>query len=125
MRREYGSHGSIDVIASSPLQSHMPSSESFFAMLKEYRPAVLEGHGGLGGHRPGHGGGHHNGHNGVHTRSPGAATGHSRGHSPAGHANNAVTVVDGNSVSVDDAVPHSAHSPCSDRFVIRVIESRL
>ncbi|XP_063222644.1 signal-induced proliferation-associated 1-like protein 2 [Bacillus rossius redtenbacheri] len=32
-RREYGSHGSLDVLSS--------SSDSFFAMLQDYRPAVL------------------------------------------------------------------------------------
>lgn len=37
LHREYGSHGSIDVI-SSPSAA---TSESFFAMLQDYRPAVL------------------------------------------------------------------------------------
>lgn len=33
----------------SPLQSNLSTSESFFAMLKEYRPAVLDGRDGLDG----------------------------------------------------------------------------
>ena len=86
LRREYGSHGSIDVIASgpgagplSPLQNNLSTSESFFAMLKDYRPTVLDG------------------------RSPGA--GHGQGHGQG------MSVVDGPlPVSADDA-----HSPCSDR----------
>ncbi|XP_054262184.1 signal-induced proliferation-associated 1-like protein 1 isoform X2 [Macrosteles quadrilineatus] len=36
LRREYGSHGSIDVIA-----DKQTTGESFFAMLQDYRPAVL------------------------------------------------------------------------------------
>lgn len=38
LRREYGSHGSIDVISS---DRTMTTGESFFAMLQDYRPAVL------------------------------------------------------------------------------------
>ncbi|XP_055386352.1 signal-induced proliferation-associated 1-like protein 1 [Condylostylus longicornis] len=38
LRREYGSHGSIDVISS----PNGTTSESFFAMLQDYRPAVLQ-----------------------------------------------------------------------------------
>ncbi|XP_068085355.1 signal-induced proliferation-associated 1-like protein 2 isoform X3 [Anabrus simplex] len=43
LRREYGSHGSIDVIAngSSAGSSGPGAGESFFAMLQDYRPAVL------------------------------------------------------------------------------------
>lgn len=41
LRREYGSHGSIDALASTPPKSHRGTSESFFAMLQDYRPAVL------------------------------------------------------------------------------------
>ncbi|XP_075225356.1 signal-induced proliferation-associated 1-like protein 2 [Lycorma delicatula] len=43
LRREYGSHGSIDVISSSSDRHGVSSSagESFFAMLQDYRPAVL------------------------------------------------------------------------------------
>lgn len=51
LRREYGSHGSIDVISSdqthhhpqgTPQQHRTPTTgESFFAMLQDYRPAVL------------------------------------------------------------------------------------
>lgn len=37
LRREYGSHGSIDVISNNA----GPVSESFFAMLQDYRPTVL------------------------------------------------------------------------------------
>ncbi|KAI5752221.1 hypothetical protein M8J77_014990 [Diaphorina citri] len=37
LRREYGSHGSIDVISN----NGGPVSESFFAMLQDYRPTVL------------------------------------------------------------------------------------
>lgn len=37
LRREYGSHGSIDVIAA----EKQTTGESFFAMLQDYRPAVL------------------------------------------------------------------------------------
>lgn len=40
LRREYGSHGSIDALASTPPKSR-GTSESFFAMLQDYRPAVL------------------------------------------------------------------------------------
>lgn len=38
LRREYGSHGSIDVISSDRPPT---TGESFFAMLQDYRPAVL------------------------------------------------------------------------------------
>lgn len=41
LRREYGSHGSIDALASTPPKNHRGTSESFFAMLQDYRPAVL------------------------------------------------------------------------------------
>jgi signal-induced proliferation-associated 1 like protein 1 len=42
LRREYGSHGSIDVLISSDRSSIATSTgESFFAMLQDYRPAVL------------------------------------------------------------------------------------
>ncbi|XP_044731781.1 signal-induced proliferation-associated 1-like protein 1 isoform X2 [Chrysoperla carnea] len=42
LRREYGSHGSIDVIGSDrPGGPVTGTSESFFAMLQDYRPAVL------------------------------------------------------------------------------------
>lgn len=41
LRREYGSHGSIDVISSDRSPVAQSTSESFFAMLQEYRPAVL------------------------------------------------------------------------------------
>lgn len=42
LRREYGSHGSIDVIAASEKGSvGKKASENFFAMLQDYRPAVL------------------------------------------------------------------------------------
>ncbi|XP_063699348.1 signal-induced proliferation-associated 1-like protein 1 [Culicoides brevitarsis] len=42
LRREYGSHGSIDVIAASEKGTvGKKASENFFAMLQEYRPAVL------------------------------------------------------------------------------------
>lgn len=41
LRREYGSHGSIDALATSPPKQHRGTSESFFAMLQDYRPAVL------------------------------------------------------------------------------------
>lgn len=47
LRREYGSHGSIDALASdhTPNKSHNgrgpTAGESFFAMLQEYRPAAL------------------------------------------------------------------------------------
>lgn len=49
LRREYGSHGSIDVISSDQAhnhpqgqtQQHRTTGESFFAMLQDYRPAVL------------------------------------------------------------------------------------
>ena len=40
LRREYGSHGSIDIIADrSPVATS--TGENFFAMLQDYRPAVL------------------------------------------------------------------------------------
>lgn len=39
--RHYGSHGSIDVISSDRSPVAQSTSESFFAMLQEYRPAVL------------------------------------------------------------------------------------
>lgn len=39
LRREYGSHGSIDVIGSD--RNTTTAGESFFAMLQDYRPAVL------------------------------------------------------------------------------------
>lgn len=42
LRREYGSHGSIDIISSERSPVATSTSESFFAMLQEYRPAVLE-----------------------------------------------------------------------------------
>ena len=43
LRREYGSHGSIDVISSDHRAAGTPgrTGESFFAMLQDYRPAVL------------------------------------------------------------------------------------
>lgn len=45
LRREYGSHGSIDVISAASERGGTSSSsgagESFFAMLQDYRPAVL------------------------------------------------------------------------------------
>lgn len=41
LRREYGSHGSIDALASTPPKHSRGTSESFFAMLQDYRPAVL------------------------------------------------------------------------------------
>lgn len=42
LRREYGSHGSIDVIGSSDRPGPIiTTGESFFAMLQDYRPAVL------------------------------------------------------------------------------------
>lgn len=41
LRREYGSHGSIDVIANDRPHGASGTSESFFAMLQDYRPAVL------------------------------------------------------------------------------------
>lgn len=41
LRREYGSHGSIDALASTPPKNTRGTSESFFAMLQDYRPAVL------------------------------------------------------------------------------------
>uniref|UniRef100_A0A336M9N5 CSON011921 protein n=1 Tax=Culicoides sonorensis TaxID=179676 RepID=A0A336M9N5_CULSO len=42
LRREYGSHGSIDVIAASEKGTvGKKASENFFAMLQDYRPAVL------------------------------------------------------------------------------------
>lgn len=39
LRREYGSHGSIDVISAT--ERPATTGESFFAMLQDYRPAVL------------------------------------------------------------------------------------
>lgn len=39
LRREYGSHGSIDVISATDRPA--TTGESFFAMLQDYRPAVL------------------------------------------------------------------------------------
>lgn len=41
LRREYGSHGSIDVIASDRPHPAPGTGDSFFAMLQDYRPAVL------------------------------------------------------------------------------------
>ena len=52
LRREYGSHGSIDVVSTQRLSPGTPgpipstpttpgTGESFFAMLRDYRPAVL------------------------------------------------------------------------------------
>ncbi|RZF47811.1 hypothetical protein LSTR_LSTR012128 [Laodelphax striatellus] len=41
LRREYGSHGSIDVISSDRHGIATGTGESFFAMLQDYRPAVL------------------------------------------------------------------------------------
>lgn len=41
LRREYGSHGSIDVISSDRSPVATSAGESFFAMLQDYRPAVL------------------------------------------------------------------------------------
>lgn len=42
LRREYGSHGSIDVISErGGTSSSSGGGESFFAMLQDYRPAVL------------------------------------------------------------------------------------
>lgn len=43
LKREYGSHGSIDVIASDRNSAGRASAgENFFAMLQDYRPAVLD-----------------------------------------------------------------------------------
>lgn len=43
LKREYGSHGSIDVIASDRNSAGRASTgENFFAMLQDYRPAVLD-----------------------------------------------------------------------------------
>jgi signal-induced proliferation-associated 1 like protein 1 len=42
LRREYGSHGSIDIISSNRSPAANTASESFFAMLQDYRPAVLD-----------------------------------------------------------------------------------
>lgn len=43
LKREYGSHGSIDVIASDRNSGGRASAgENFFAMLQDYRPAVLD-----------------------------------------------------------------------------------
>ncbi|KAK9870928.1 hypothetical protein WA026_009890 [Henosepilachna vigintioctopunctata] len=46
LKREYGSHGSIDHIIDRPSPGHttngtLTTGESFFAMLQDYRPAVL------------------------------------------------------------------------------------
>lgn len=41
LRREYGSHGSIDIISSDRSPVATSTGESFFAMLQDYRPAVL------------------------------------------------------------------------------------
>ncbi|XP_058822141.1 signal-induced proliferation-associated 1-like protein 1 isoform X3 [Topomyia yanbarensis] len=41
LRREYGSHGSIDVISSDRHHVGQSTGESFLAMLAEYRPAVF------------------------------------------------------------------------------------
>lgn len=42
LKREYGSHGSIDVIASDRNSAGRTSaSENFFALLQDYRPTVL------------------------------------------------------------------------------------
>ncbi|XP_058453895.1 signal-induced proliferation-associated 1-like protein 1 isoform X2 [Malaya genurostris] len=41
LRREYGSHGSIDVISSDRHHAGQSTGESFLAMLAEYRPAVF------------------------------------------------------------------------------------
>lgn len=41
LKREYGSHGSIDVIDRQPNNVAPNTSESFFAMLQDYQPAVL------------------------------------------------------------------------------------
>lgn len=43
LRREYGSHGSIDVIASDRNSAGRASAgENFFALLQDYRPTVLD-----------------------------------------------------------------------------------
>ncbi|XP_065083536.1 signal-induced proliferation-associated 1-like protein 1 isoform X2 [Ochlerotatus camptorhynchus] len=65
LRREYGSHGSIDVI-SSDRHHGQSTGESFLAMLQEYRPAVFGmEHSHLhGGHHS-----HHDGRNGGMTSS--------------------------------------------------------
>ncbi|XP_050543040.1 signal-induced proliferation-associated 1-like protein 1 [Daktulosphaira vitifoliae] len=44
LKREYGSHGSIDVIAASDRNSNgcLTNGEHFFAMLQDYRPTVLD-----------------------------------------------------------------------------------
>lgn len=43
LKREYGSHGSIDVIASDRNSAGRASAgENFFALLQEYRPTVLD-----------------------------------------------------------------------------------
>jgi len=43
LKREYGSHGSIDVIASDRNSAGRASAgENFFAMLQDYRPTVLD-----------------------------------------------------------------------------------
>ncbi|XP_026275130.2 signal-induced proliferation-associated 1-like protein 3 isoform X6 [Frankliniella occidentalis] len=110
LRREYGSHGSIDVIASGPCplsQNNLSTSESFFAMLKDYRPAVLDGHGRSPvsghGHAP-HNGALNGGHNGSHN---GALNG---GHHGGHHGGSAGHSMPDGPMSVEDA-----HSPCSDR----------
>ncbi|XP_039452498.1 signal-induced proliferation-associated 1-like protein 2 isoform X1 [Culex pipiens pallens] len=59
LRREYGSHGSIDVISSDRHHVGQSTGESFLAMLQEYRPAVF----GMEHGHPGHHG-HHEGRNG-------------------------------------------------------------
>lgn len=41
LRREYGSHGSIDIISSDRSPTATTTGENFFAMLQDYRPAVL------------------------------------------------------------------------------------
>lgn len=43
LKREYGSHGSIDVIASDRNSAGRASAgENFFALLQDYRPTVLD-----------------------------------------------------------------------------------
>ncbi|KAG5677615.1 hypothetical protein PVAND_007357 [Polypedilum vanderplanki] len=41
LRREYGSHSSIDIISDKTPTTAAAKGENFFAMLQEYRPAVL------------------------------------------------------------------------------------
>lgn len=41
LRREYGSHGSIDIISSNDSRPSKTTGQSFFAMLQDYRPVVL------------------------------------------------------------------------------------